>query len=313
MINSICPSEKDNNSINGDKHNYFNEQNKKEKNLNSFETPCLTTNLSEFRHIQDNYDFLLEKDFEEISGIFPYNIKNIKNFKEEERIKDIFGSKMQKNYSKKFLIKKPEKIFNIKKEIKLGRPKKNSKKKGKHDKFQKDNLIRKFKAHFFQNIYNYINNSFKCNIENRDKKNINMIQKISSCDTKSISKSDNMKWFHSKIKTILSQKISSKIVCYDSNYNDKLIQRVYKKNVEKKVIKILEKTIQEMWIIYINDDKDKEYPGFNTLKDDINKFREMKEPEEYIKQYIFISKNIENIYNKIKPRKKRITINKINK
>ena len=133
-----------------------------------------------------------------------------------------------------------------------------------------------------------------------------MFQKISSCDTKSISKSDNMKWFHSKIKTILSQKISTKIVSYDSNYNDRLIQNIYKNNSEKKVIKILEKTIKEMWIIYINDDKDKEFPGFNTLKDDINKFKEIKEPEEYIQDYIFISKNFENIFNKIKPRIKRI-------
>ena len=305
MINSICQSENDNNSLNEDKKNNFNEQNKNEKNLSSYITPYLST-TTDFKHIQDNYDFILERDFEEISAIFPYNIKNIKNCKDEEKINEIFGINLKKNYSRKFIIKKPEKIFNIKKEAKLGRLKKNSSKKGKHDKFQRDNLIRRFKAHFFQNIYNYINISFKCNKENSDKKIINMFQKISSCDTKSISKSDNMKWFHSKIKTILSQKISSKIVSYDSNYNDILIQRVYKKNVEKNVIKILDKTIREMWLIYINDDKDKEFPGFNTLKDDINKFREIEESEEYIQQYIFISKNFENIFNRIKPRKKRI-------
>ena len=312
MINSISQSENDNNSINGDKNNFNNDQNIKEKNIKSCITPYLSTS-SEFKHIQDNYDFLLERDFEEISGIFPYNIKSIKNFKEDEKIKENVGKKIEKNYSKRFIIRKPEKIFTIKKEIKLGRPKKNSFKKGKHDKFQRDNLIRRFKAHFFQNIYNYINISFKCNIENNDKKIINMIQKISSCDTKSISKSDNMKWFHSKIKTILSQKISSKIVSHDSNYNDRLIQNIYKNNSEKKVIKILEKTIREMWIIYINDDKEKEFPGFNTLKDDINKFKEMNEPDEYIQQYIFISKNFENIFNKIRPRIKRImNMKKIN-
>ena len=113
-----------------------------------------------------------------------------------------------------------------------------------------------------------------------------------------------MKWLNSKIKTILSQKISSKIVRYGSNYNDRLIKNIYKNNSEINVIKILEKTIREMWIIYINDDKDKEFPGFNTLKDDINKFKEMNEPEKYIQDYIFISKNFENIYNTIKPRKK---------
>ena len=69
MINSISQSENDNNSINGDKNNFNNDQNIKEKNIKSCITPYLSTS-SEFKHIQDNYDFLLERDFEEISGIF---------------------------------------------------------------------------------------------------------------------------------------------------------------------------------------------------------------------------------------------------
>ena len=39
-----------------------------------------------------------------------------------------------------------DKIFKIKKALKLGRKKKNSSKKGKHDKFQRENLIIRFKA-----------------------------------------------------------------------------------------------------------------------------------------------------------------------
>ena len=84
-----------------------------------------------------------------------------------------------------------------------------------------------------------------------------------------------------------------------------MIQKIYEKNEEKQVIKILEKTIKEMWLIYINDDKDNEFPGFNTMKDDINKFKEMNEPEEYIQIYISICRNFINIFNRIKPRKKK--------
>jgi len=40
---------------------------------------------------------LLEKDFEEISGIFPYNIKGIKNFKEDKKIKENVGKKLENN------------------------------------------------------------------------------------------------------------------------------------------------------------------------------------------------------------------------
>ena len=72
------------------------------------------------------------------------------------------------------------------------------------------------------------------------------------------------------------------------------------------MIKILEKTVKEMWIIYINDDKNNEFPGFNTIKYDINKFKELNESDEYINLYISISNNFENIFNKIKPRKKKL-------
>lgn len=48
-----------------------------------------------------------------------------------------------------------------------------------------------------------------------------------------------------KIKEIFSQKISSKFVSYEPTYNNKLIQNVYEKHEELKVIKILEKTVRE--------------------------------------------------------------------
>lgn len=70
------------------------------------------------------------------------------------------------------------------------------------------------------NISNYINISFLKN--KKSKKPIKILQKISANQTKSISKSDNLLWLDSKIRTIFSQKISSKIVIYESNYNCKL-------------------------------------------------------------------------------------------
>ena len=61
-----------------------------------------------------------------------------------------------------------------------------------------------------------------------------------------------------------------------------------------------------MWIIYISDDKNNEFPGFNTIKYDINKFKELNESDEYINLYISISNSFEKIFNKIKPRKKKL-------
>ena len=71
------------------------------------------------------------------------------------------------------------------------------------------------------------------------------------------------------------------------------------------MIEILEKTVKEMWIVYINDDQNNDFPGFNTIKYDILKFKQLNEPDDYIQLYIYISNNFENIFNKIKPRKKK--------
>ena len=55
----------------------------------------------------------------------------------------------------KFKIKKTNKkqIFLVKKIVKLGRIRKNSQKKGKHGKYQRDNVIRRFKVFLMKNIY----------------------------------------------------------------------------------------------------------------------------------------------------------------
>ena len=60
----------------------------------------------------------------------------------------------------------------------MERIKKNSNKKGKNDKFQKDN----------RNIYNYINNSFIINQNQKENYKVNALKRISSFHEKSISK-----------------------------------------------------------------------------------------------------------------------------
>ena len=57
------------------------------------------------------------------------------------------------------------KIFEIKKKKKSGRIKKYFNRKGHHDKFKKDNLIKKFKVHLMKNIFNYINSCFLIKIK----------------------------------------------------------------------------------------------------------------------------------------------------
>jgi hypothetical protein len=196
---------------------------------------------------------------------------------------------------------KSKKIFSIKKVKKKGRHKKNSNKKGKHDKYNRDNIIRRFKVHLMRNIFNYINSLFTIN--QRSKKYKKIIKMISSSNTKLISKKDNLEWLNSSLKKIFSQNVSKRAFNFNSNYNQKLINKIYKENKEINVIKLLDKTIREMWIIYINDDIEKSYDGFSTLKDDIKKLKEIGETEYYINLYINVSQKFEEIFNSITSKK----------
>jgi hypothetical protein len=102
------------------------------------------------------------------------------------------------------------------------------------------------------NIYKYINSSFKENQDMPHKQKI--LQKISSKFTKSISKEDNIKWLNSKLSTVFSQNLSTKIVRYKSNHNEKVINSVLQKGNDINAIFILNHTVKDMWNIYINDD-----------------------------------------------------------
>ena len=60
-----------------------------------------------------------------------------------------------------------------------------------------------------------------------------------------------------------------------------------------------------MWNIYINNSTEKNYIGFKTLKDDLNDLKKLGETDSYIKKYEYVSKEFENIFNRIIPRKRK--------
>ena len=154
------------------------------------------------------------------------------------------------------------------------------------------------------NIFKYINNSFDVN-SSIYKNKINVLKKISSNKIKSISKKDNIIWLNSKIKDVFSQNISTKIVTCTQDHNIKLIKRILNKGKDKKVIFILNKTIKQIWKVYLNDDRYNEYIGFKTLKDDLNKLRKHGETEEYITSFRKVANNFEEIFNHINSRNKK--------
>ena len=226
------------------------------------------------------FDLLVGQDYSEINSNINSTDPRLLYLDKELGLKDYKKDNNNKVITYKFKIKKAKKkkekqslnevgnkLFTIKKIKKLGRIKKNSNKTGKHDKYQRDNIIRRFKVHLMKSIYEYINSLFLFNKNYQNKRKI--IKKICSFDTKSISKRDNIKWLNSTIRNVFSKNITSRLSKYNKDYNKKLIGLIYEQNIELDVISILNKTIREMWLVYINDDSDKSYNGFSTLKDDI--------------------------------------------
>ena len=311
MINPIDTFEKENSfNFNNDSDDDFDIENidfnnKINKQLDLVLSPKLENNQNLSKLLKP-FTALLSDDCSELHLIkCSSNLKEKDSKKENESNSSDSIKDNNENKSDDIqLIYKKGKVFSIKKVTKRGRIKKNSSKKGKHDKNNRDNIIRKFKVKLMNSLYDYINRSFIINT-NRQTQKIKIIKKLSSKDIKSIKKEDNIKWFNSQIKNVFSQNISTKIAHYDLDYNSKLINKIYLKGQEKRVINILDKTIKEMWLVYVNDDEENNFKGFHTLKDEIKEFRKKGQEEAYIEKYIKIAKNFEEIFVNIKSRKKK--------
>ena len=210
-----------------------------------------------------------------------------------------------------------KKIFEIVKINKrIGRIKKDSDLKGIHNKFSQDNIIRKIKRRFHENLKNYINQEYKKFIFNKTqrKKGIkNWLKKINPQISREIRKEDNLKWFESKIFQIFSENISKRYSSYNLDLNKKKIERLMKLNEAANVINILNTNIETIFDKYVNNEK---IDGFKTLKDDIEELEKNMEKsnqeniKEYLSKYEYVAKNLKNIFLKKNQRRFRYKENK---
>ena len=202
-----------------------------------------------------------------------------------------------------------EKIFKLLKyNIHIGRIRKNTNFIGKHNKFSEDNIIRKIKGRFHEKCRIYINKEYKRFILSKKpyRKNVkNLLQRINPKISRKIKKEDNLKWLNSKLYEIFSENISVKYCIYETDYNKKAIEKIYKENEAKNVIEILNKPVRFMYNAFIQNIK---IPGFDNLDEDINELKiKMKKDneediEDYLSKYEQIAKNLENIFIRKIPR-----------
>ena len=255
-----------------------------------------------FNYLNDNnqikFDNLPLPDFN--SSLTSTNNSKKSHFLNENNIPLNKEVKINSIYPKK------EKIFKIAKtNRKIGRIKKDSLLKGKHDKLSEDNIIRKIKVRFHEKLRIYINEEYKKYLSKKyikkRKSIVSWLKKVNPRVLLKIKKEDNMKWFETKIYEIFSEEVSSRYSTYSPDLNKQKINNLYCIGNAKNVLKILNSNIETYYDKYINDEK---VEGLQTLKDDIKeleiymKNKKQENIKEYLRKYEYIAKNLKEIFNK---------------
>lgn len=263
--------------------------------------------LNEFKYIHPN-----------INNIQPIERENVQSDNIKKNInlsKTVFKHEPKKEKKE---LNEPEFETKPKKEEKtlLGRKKGNDKSEREHDKYKEDNMSRKIKILFKNDILNFINKKikesyFSAEINNKLIKGEKAILlNINDKKYKNINVDYNLKLFNTKIRYILNDEISGKFKKYPKNYNDEIIKSIYESEKGENVRKILDKTFLECLKYYRMDEsvygKD-EYAclsglekGFQKLRNEL--LKENKNDEHYADELIKFMKNYEEIYYNKKPR-----------
>ena len=124
--------------------------------------------------------------------------------------------------------------------------------KPKHSRKTKDNLVRKIKRHFIKSLINYINYLYK----NHSGKSKEFLKKIKPKFVDAPNNQESLNFFYMTLRQIFSEDLSKKYVRFSPDYNRKQIEILYDKNEPKEVIDIMNKTLKEMYEIYISNQID---------------------------------------------------------
>jgi hypothetical protein len=157
----------------------------------------------------------------------------------------------------------------------MGRRKKEKKYRTKacHDKFNKDNIVRKIKIHFLNAGIKYINriyNEFqKLKLKPTKQK---LLQKLQQKYTDYLTKKEEKIFLSKKLNETLSDTVSKRCKNHNQDYNKKNLKKLINNGEPKNLIEFLDKTIEDVYKIYISEEKDK-IPEFN-LKNDLSSIEE---------------------------------------
>jgi hypothetical protein len=268
-------SNENNNLLKIDTFNYFmksnieTKQNKKDENIEDFFLGVPV------EVIKDNFDPIT---YDGIDNYFDNTNSTDNNGKETDHTNNtIINTKTQIEKNKIFDIKKVSK--------RIGRRKHDKpelyKYEAVHTKYRQDNIIQKIKIHFINSTMDLINRKYNeyLNIDYKKR----LLQKIKPNFTKIWRKKGNQEFLEKKLKDVFSEELSERCSTFHDkkNYNKEQIEKLYEKNKAKNVINILDKSLKEMYRIYIMENNGmKEY----NLKYDLIQI-EQKNGKEYAQEY----------------------------
>jgi hypothetical protein len=268
-------SNENNNLLKIDTFNYFmksnieTKQNKKDENIEDFFLGVPV------EVIKDNFDPIT---YDDRDNYFDNTNSTDNNGKETDHTNNtIINTKTQIEKNKIFDIKKVSK--------RIGRRKHDKpelyKYEAVHTKYRQDNIIQKIKIHFINSTMDLINRKYNeyLNIDYKKR----LLQKIKPNFTKIWTKKGNQEFLEKKLKDVFSEELSERCSTFHDkkNYNKEQIEKLYEKNKAKNVINILDKSLKEMYRIYIMENNGmKEY----NLKYDLIQI-EQKNGKEYAQEY----------------------------
>ena len=266
-----------------------------ENTLNYFIKSNLETKLNK-KEEQNNEEFFLVVPVEVIKDNFaPKTNDNIDNNYDKTNLNDNNDKKAKITKNNKIICgsvvanktrTEKNKIFDTKKINKrIGRRKQDKpelyKYEAVHTKYRQDNIIQKIKIYFINSTMALINKKYNEYLNTNSKKRL--IQKIKPNFTKIFTKKGNQEFLEKKLKVVFSEELSERCSTFHDkkNYNKEQIEKLYEKNKAKDVINILNKSLKEMYKIYIMENN--EMNGYN-LKYDLIQI-EQKNGKEYAQEY----------------------------
>ena len=242
------------------------------QNILTMKTEATSTNLLNQKRYRDNDDDY-DKVYKNNNFIFEFD-NNVDN--NDQNKDDIINIEKEE----KILEQKAETKKKIKKEnngIKKGRRRNDESyvETADHNKFNKDNIMRKIKSFFFKYILIILNGTLK----NKYYK----FYPLNSSLNEDLKKDFNEKLLKRTIRDIFENSELSKRNKNRKNVNKLLIQKIFKENTEKTVINILNSTYNDI-LDYVRDIQLENFLGMIRKKELKNKKNTLEAVESYMKE-----------------------------